>query len=679
MHLHFPEHPGSLDEHEKQRTEAGDNIQSPTVIHGTGSVLQYATEKVMSCFASCCNPAYDSDSGYQPVPTTSPDGPSYGHHARYSDETTSPIIELGLASRPGQGRERSGPADLLSPDHRTTTVPGFLPNFHPTHPVRSDYQPELGRDSLPYQDAFSTPVFPKAESDMRSSATPGFHPPSLVYDRVPYGGDMMQMVTSPTFPPQHAMPGLPSRYGPTYGNEQAMPDSASHLQLHHGAHPGAPNMDSVIYPNQKPPAAKRGPFKSTADRQQTAMTRKNGSCIRCRMQRIRCQSDPADERGKCECCKKYKPKVWSIPCLRTKISDVVLSKPGQVPGHEWTTRWKDNSVLEDIGPWASSDIKVICVSDGLTGRPVELRVRQFVPQEGDRLERSWMSNGMKKTVKIPPYAIVDLDGARTAYDGYIKGGLVECCKRVLGPQDDLLWKTYAMAFEMLRNNSLPDDHRTLLSHTLELWMSIRLTTKSFEIVGREKLGMPDDIMGTGEGRRNMVPLPPVMGAQLDSVLIHNIQTKLRHVALERLQKLTIENRPKGWLVNYVATFILLHNIALVIKHDAGYARKHGMKKRFAREDRVRQYHQGAVTLLAYFHYCHKGIFPFSTDCKEADLTNLAELDEKGRNFVYETRRMVAEHEERWKKLRESKDYENDHFYISQLFEHNWAPPSMDIS
>lgn len=269
--------------------------------------------------------------------------------------------------------------------------------------------------------------------------------------------------------------------------------------------------------------------------------------------------------------------MWSIPCLRSKISDVVLSKPGQVPGHEWTTRWKDNSVLEDIGPWASSDIKVICVSDGLTSRPVELRVRQFVPQEGDRLERSWMANGMKKTVKIPPYAIVDLDGARTAYDGYIKGGLVECCKRVLGPQDDLLWKTYAMAFEMLRNNSLPEDHRTLLSHTLELWMSIRLTTKSFEIVGREKLGMPDDIMGTEEGRRNMIPLPPVMGAQLDSVLIHNIQTKLRHVALERLQKLTIENRPKGWLVNYVATFILLHNIALVIKHDAGYARKHGMK------------------------------------------------------------------------------------------------------
>lgn len=35
------------------------------------------------------------------------------------------------------------------------------------------------------------------------------------------------------------------------------------------------------------PAARRGPFKNTADREKTAHTRKIGSCVRCRMQRIR--------------------------------------------------------------------------------------------------------------------------------------------------------------------------------------------------------------------------------------------------------------------------------------------------------------------------------------------------------------------------------------------------------
>lgn len=675
MRLHFPGQSGSLDDQEKQRTEARDNIPPPAGIHGAGSMLQYATEKVINCFSACCNPGYESDSGYHAIPTSSPDVASYGHHGHYADETTSPVHASALASRSGPARQDSGSIDMISPDHGTTG-PGFLPNFHPANTVRNEgeYHQDPGREGLPYQDGF--PVFHKTEPGITSPTTPGYQPPSLGYDRVPYGSDMMQMVPSPSFPPSHAMPGFPARYGPAYGHDQS--DSATHLQLHQGGRPVGSSLE-VLYPNQKPPAAKRGPFKNTVDRQQTATTRKNGSCIRCRMQRIRCVSDPSDERGQCVCCKKYKPKMWSIPCMRTKISDVVLSKPGQVQGYEWTKRWKENSVLEDIGHWASSDIKIICVSDGLTGKPVELRVRQFIPQEGDRLERSWMANGIKKTVKIPPFAIVDLDGARAAYDGYIKDGLVECCKRILGSTDELLWKTYAMAFDMLRSNSLSADHRTLIATTLELWMSIRLTTKSFEIVGSEKLGMHDDIMGTAENSRGMIPLPPVMGAQIDSVLIHNIQTKLRHTTLDMLQKLTIENRPKAWLANYLATFILLHNIALVIKHDAGYARKHGMKRRFAREDKVQDYHKGAVTLLAYFHYCHKGIYPFSADCKEADLTNLAELDEMGRNFVYETRRLVAEHKQRFKTLRESKDYENDHFYISQLFEHNWVVPAMDSS
>jgi hypothetical protein len=35
------------------------------------------------------------------------------------------------------------------------------------------------------------------------------------------------------------------------------------------------------------PPARRGPFKSNDDREKTAQTRKIGSCVRCRMQRIR--------------------------------------------------------------------------------------------------------------------------------------------------------------------------------------------------------------------------------------------------------------------------------------------------------------------------------------------------------------------------------------------------------
>lgn len=54
----------------------------------------------------------------------------------------------------------------------------------------------------------------------------------------------------------------------------------------------------VVMANHKPPGTKRGPFKNQEKRQQTAYVRKIGSCIRCRMQRIRVGED-TDEFNVC--------------------------------------------------------------------------------------------------------------------------------------------------------------------------------------------------------------------------------------------------------------------------------------------------------------------------------------------------------------------------------------------
>ncbi len=50
---------------------------------------------------------------------------------------------------------------------------------------------------------------------------------------------------------------------------------------------------------------------------------------------------------------------------------------------------------------------------------------------------------------------------------------------------------------------------------------------------------------------------------------------------------------------------------------------------------------GANTLLAYFHYCNKAIYPFSPECKDQDLQTLAELDPDAVTFVHYTRQMAA--------------------------------------
>ncbi|GAB1310078.1 Tetratricopeptide repeat domain containing protein [Madurella fahalii] len=397
--------------------------------------------------------------------------------------------------------------------------------------------------------------------------------------------------------------------------------------------------------------------------------------------RIRCNLDPEDDKGPCLSCKKIATttRVYRLSCLRWKITDVKLFKPGQVKEQEWkwTDRWKD-SVMDDIGSWDSPRVRIIHVTEGYTGKSVRLRVRQFQPQAGDRLKRSWVSsNGKKNEVEIPPYAIVDMEGAKAALDEYIKLGLLDCCNNLLRSRDKLLRKTYALAMKTAMDPSTPELEQKLLLSTLDLWMSVRLTTKSFEIVGDDTLDMPRDVVkDKGSPLYGKIPLPPVMGAQIDSVLIHQIQPQLRRRTLEELQKMTQEKKQKTWLTTYLVTFILLHNIALITKHDAEYAKKHDMKRRFAREANVKEYNLGANTLLAYFHYCNKAVYPFAAECKDQDLRALAELDEEAISFVHFIRQFAAEHKKEWEGLWLGDAYEHEYYYVSQLFEHGWQPRIM---
>jgi hypothetical protein len=259
---------------------------------------------------------------------------------------------------------------------------------------------------------------------------------------------------------------------------------------------------------------------------------------------------------------------------------VILSKTTQVKGHEWTLRWKENTVLDDVGHWASSEVRIVRISEGYTDEFVELRVRKFVPQDGDSLERSWVApNGQTRSVQIPPYAVIEPEAIAPQYSAYIKRGLVACCNNVLDDQKaTVLWPTYWIAVRLTHMpNHLSEDENRLLAKTLDLWMTVRLTTRSFEIVGDETLDMPPNILDETSPSHGKIPIPPVMGAQLDSVLIHEIQHTLRHDVLDSLQKMIANNKTHTWFTTYLVTFILLHNAALVIKHDASYARKHGLK------------------------------------------------------------------------------------------------------
>jgi hypothetical protein len=599
----------------------------------------------------------------------------------------------------------------------------YLAGYPPLQPNRvMAVQPPSNREEMVYPVAPAAGKYNSSPEETGSAAGLGIQSQPHAMN-APIGPNALQdPYSSEVGPNSFARHGGYVRAPPRYNSIQGfeVKDDPDSLDVQ-----GRPSFDLFPHPRTLP--ARRGPFKDSGQRELTARTRKIGSCIRCRMQRIRvsdpnrttslaktcagwdpvetdilsqCNLDPEDERGPCISCKKIaaNSRVYRLNCLRWKITDVKLFKPGQVKGHEWTNRWKD-SVVDDIGTWESSDLRVIQVTEGYTNRSIHLQVRRFQPQDGDKLDRSWVSGGVKKSVTIPPFAIVDMESAKSAFDQHIKEGLWACCKQLLGPAK-LLWQTYALAIKLMTHPSTNESERKLLISTLDLWMSVRLTTKSFEIVGNDTLDMPQNlIQDENNPLHGKIPLPPVMGAQIDSVLIHQIQPQLRRRTLEELQKMTQDKKQKTWLTTYLVTFILLHNIALITRHDADYARKHGMKvccrvlscqeagsavrktekkrgmlmntpHRDGSRGRITSKNTtwvressngglmrplprvepsladggaGANTLLAYFHYCNKGIYPFSGECKDQDLQSLAELDDEAMEFVKYTREYASEH------------------------------------
>lgn len=97
------------------------------------------------------------------------------------------------------------------------------------------------------------------------------------------GGALAHEVDSPALPRQASFVSMPARYDmlPGYAeSDRLMPGDLEAMQVRS-------DFGVVYNPHQRTPSARRGPFKDHHEREKTAHTRRIGSCIRCRMQRIR--------------------------------------------------------------------------------------------------------------------------------------------------------------------------------------------------------------------------------------------------------------------------------------------------------------------------------------------------------------------------------------------------------
>ncbi|KAJ6437943.1 DDE superfamily endonuclease, CENP-B-like protein [Purpureocillium lavendulum] len=105
---------------------------------------------------------------------------------------------------------------------------------------------------------------------------------------------------------------------------------------------------------------------------------------------------------------------------------------------------------------------------------------------------------------------------------------------------------------------------------------------------------------------------------------------------------TAEEEKDTWLPVYLATFILLHNISLMIAHDATRASGSSFSPTCAED--MGAYFYEANTLLAYFHYYSRSFSPLHEHCNDLTLGRTLGLCDYRIKFIRYSRAFAKQHE-----------------------------------
>ncbi|KAK2772710.1 hypothetical protein FQN53_004457 [Emmonsiellopsis sp. PD_33] len=416
----------------------------------------------------------------------------------------------------------------------------------------------------------------------------------------------------------------------------------------------------------------RGPFQDRQLREQTGNVRKLKACVRCRMQKIRCQTNDDDPSGVCRTCQGISTmKIYTLPCLRYKITEATLYRVGKGPGLEFTRRWPVMK-LKDISKWASTQVRTIYVKSDVCPEPLELSVRKFVPIPEDRLHKGWMDGKVKKFKETTPYAIVNMISSVETMRTYIHAHTFKCMDFFLRGTDDLIVKTYSFARRYMVQTPF-EDEKLLLQNFFQLWFAIRRTATVEHIVGEDTIDMAPETVDRSYPLFGKVPLPPVLIQQLDMILTLGVLNPLRKKVLEGFQKLVLANKPRSWLTIYLVTFMLLHSVAVITAENYKNARQHGLRRRYSIPTMISELHHGANVFLGHYHYATAPCNPFGLDWKRRHTTPFAHLAPDEIHFLIETKNMVKEREDIFKTTKDITLYEDDMYFVAQMFEDSWTP------
>jgi len=103
--------------------------------------------------------------------------------------------------------------------------------------------------------------------------------------------------------------------------------------------------------------------------------------------------------------------------------------------------------IVNITNWATSDVKTIHVTQDVAGLTYPFRVREFIPEEGDSLQRIWKTGGVQMCYPCKNYAIDDMKQTGREMVSFVDGSIASFIDHYIEKSDWLLYQTYLMALK----------------------------------------------------------------------------------------------------------------------------------------------------------------------------------------------------------------------------------------
>lgn len=431
----------------------------------------------------------------------------------------------------------------------------------------------------------------------------------------------------------------------------------------------------------KIPKKSRAAFTEYA-RRETGETRKTGACIRCRFQRSRCKPALGAPNGECQTCrdvqKESKKVVHRLPCLRWKLTDIVLSRmdTGPLGSLSLTQRWQ-GFTLRDVSEWVDEETRTIDITLGICPIPLVLHVRKFKPKAGDITYRSWRDGNAERRMEIEPFALASIRQTSQHFKEYLNKNILKALEIVAQDQnnDELIRETFQWAmrqYQNLRVDGLTERQQPeewqFLADVLRLWMAIKHTVGSSYICGIDKLGMEPKTDDQSYPLFGRVSTPRMIVAQNDSINASDIIMPLRRRVLKHLESHFKANKPRSWFTLYLAVFVFLHSASVISADRRRHGRENGAQKGYSLPRFVEELHVGANVLLAYWHYYRTDEDPLEVDCLDRHRSRLMDLTAEQFTFVQKSCKKMREKREAFMG---ATNWDDQLYWVCRMFDQEW--------